>query len=184
MMTSNTKNPPRRWINYLVLFVVIVVGIVSGAYITRAMGLTGFGAEAHLTPDQLLNHSSFQAGTMLPLIPIGDPSENHTLDEYLGTKAIVAFVSGGCKACSEFIENVEKGNVVPDGCTLILLTPDPNPYNHIKNYPILTVAPEVFEELGIITFPTILGLGADAKIKLVSSGYLSQLDKEFFNDNL
>ena len=175
------------FLKYFILFTVIVAGIFAGFFISVKSGLTERYSNRVPSPSQLNNTTTLEVGEQFPSLEVYDLQDNPVDFSQLleGRYSIVAFVSNGCTPCTRLITFLDTLSAVKAGdFQIVLLARDAEPFRKTTPFQTLELKTETYEQLNVDIFPTILGVGADGRIRFVSSGFTLSINDAFLEKNM
>lgn len=171
----------------VVVFVVVVGGTITGFYASSKLGLAGRARSESLSPGDLINKTDINIGDGFPnMLVTGEDNVIRPLDSLLkGRASLVGFVSDGCEPCEIFTTSLEdSGHLDGDRYQVILLSVAPGYPISDSRVQVFTAPADGLESIGVYTFPTIVGVSRDGRIRFVSSGYTPALLGEFLERHL
>lgn len=172
-----------------VLFLAVFLGIRAG------LAVQGTHTEV-VTPDNLPNKTTLKMGDLLPDLPIRSlGGRDLTLSEMTGArKTVIAVVLPGCDPCKQLLAQWQKDNLAgtPSAWQIVLLAAGSRTDNNLDDlaefqqaYPVYFCdVAKLTDACGISSFPSLVGVGADRRIRFVASGLVYQLDRVFFDKYL
>lgn len=172
-------NPRKVLLWFALGFVVVVLGVMTGAYITSRFVL-------HL-PDSpnpaVILSREIKVGHEFPDIRVRNQvGEQISLELGLGSDdRVVAFLSGDCGACAQILTNLKASpQISPGKLELIVLSPDSKMLSLSAQATRYEISHEELRRLDIRLFPTIVLVSTTGIVAGVS-GNLSpvQLNKFF-----
>ena len=173
----------------VVLFAAIFFGIRTG------LAVKG-GEFSELTPNDLMNRTRLATGDDLPDLSIRNIDGSlTTLREACGDRpTVAAFVMPGCGPCGDLLSTWEASQVYApeNGFSIILIVAvadDNIDLGEIAGfddrYRVYTCDHvQLDNQIGIGTFPTLIGISERAAISFVSNGFSNKLNGAFFSKYL
>ncbi|HKK20122.1 MAG TPA: hypothetical protein VJ983_01510 [candidate division Zixibacteria bacterium] len=182
----------KKSIGYLLLAgVVIFAAVFLGIHTANLLAWNG----SNLSPEDFSNQTSLKIGDSAPYLSIVALDGSSTTLEELSRKnpVIVAFVMPGCGPCGELLKDWStsgfaegtnwKPVVVVEGSADEARKSVPPAV--LSRYSVFTCDEDALVDAANITVsPTLVGFGANGKIRFVSSGYTKQAGAKFFSKYL
>jgi len=174
-------------IKAVIYFVVIGGGVATGIVVATKLGVADKLSSMTYSVEDLDNNSLLKVESPFPLLEAtGVDGDTVDLVPLLkGQRCVVAIVSAGCEPCHRFIRFAEREGIgTNDDLRVILLALDPEPFKEETDLTVLKVSMDQLNEHDIYSFPTLIGIGKDGRMKFVASGFNRYITEDFIRDNI
>jgi len=166
-------------IKALTLFLVIVGGLVTGAFVTDKLGLTDLLLTRPVSAENFRNESLIKVDERCPDfdVIIADDDRRPLAQVLRGRETLIAFLSNGCDPCHRFLDYLKRDD--PENkLNVIGLSLDPEALYNSTNIPLYEVDGETLTQLDVFAFPTIVKIDAEGRVVYVSSGFSSRTGRQ------
>lgn len=173
----------------IVLFLAVFMGIRAGLAVRGTPDL-------NLTPEKLRNTTTMKIGDIVPSLSVRSDNGQLTDLQMIGNnkRTVIAVVLPGCAPCGNLLQNwqVKELKQKSGDIQFIMLAgvssdiPDLRELaEYASDYPVYFCDIEDLRSCcDLTTFPSVVGIGADNRIRFVANAGVYSLDEGFFNKHL